>query len=188
MSNKWIEKELLNAAERANVDYEAVKYGMRVEGAWLLECFIVIVISTMLHLRLHCILFICMFSYLRIYCGGYHCHSYWSCGLLYVAMVILGSIASKTFYQDSKLLLGVISIIYLLIVSPVQNDNNILESNDITFYRKIAVRRLVSMLILQIVAYLINFEIIVSVNCMVLFSLALLCFIQDKENRKNEYL
>ncbi len=183
-----LKSELQRAAKRANVDYEAVEYGMRVEGAWLLECFIAIVISSALHLQFRSILFIGMFSYLRIYCGGYHCRTYCSCGLLYVSMVILGAIVAQYMNLYFQCILGLLSLLYLYAVSPVQNDNNILENNDIVFYRKIATRRLLVMTIIQVIAYLLSVEIILSVNCMVLFSLAILCLIQRKENKKNEYL
>lgn len=184
MIKKRFTNRLRKASEEMNVDYEVVKYGLRVEGAWLLDCIIAIAVCSLLHLAIEAITFILIFTYLRQYCGGYHCKSYLSCGISYVCAVTGISLLSHANSSIASLIAGVTGWVILFTISPVQNENNILEDSEIPVYRMIARKRLTIIMMISVILLLFGQSQLCTVLLTICY-LSILCIIQQRRNNEH---
>ncbi|MBR4164333.1 MAG: accessory gene regulator B family protein [Solobacterium sp.] len=89
---RWLIKRIRREAAM-NFDFEIIRYGFKVETAFIIDVMIALIACTIIHKSLHACIFILCFSFLRIYCGGYHCKTYFTCGFSYVAMILLSCLA-----------------------------------------------------------------------------------------------
>ena len=161
-----------------NVDYDVVKYGLKVEGAWLLDCVVTLTLCFYLKVFVECIVFIAAFTYLRLYCGGYHCKTYLSCGIHYVCMTTLSSWAAHyCHYHGLMLMSGLVAFVYLYMTVPVENENNRLDLTERLVYRSLAKKRLWAVLIIMVGSLVV---IQTSVFAFVLLDLACLCMLQRR--------
>lgn len=163
--------------------HEIYIYGFSSLMNFTLSLFTIFIISLLLNCILECTIYAFLFSYIRRYSGGYHASTYLLCYLEYVSIFIL------SMYLEQILdftVLGLISLISLLIVIPVEHPNNPLSLIEIKVYRKIAIKRLVLLILVSMLFSLIGLD-IKNVICLVLTVTALLVFLQLIQNKRREH-
>lgn len=182
------QKELLKTAGDLGIDHEVIRYGFKVELSFLVDCMISAVICALFHRFWYSVLFIWAFSYLRIYCGGYHCKTYLSCGLVYILTVTISCLAIAKLYFMSRLLIHFLIAVPLVLLVPAENQNNRIEAEDYENYRHEAVKRLFIILAADMIMSLLQKHEISAVIGSVLLSMLVFCGIQfvinQNERRK----
>lgn len=174
----WVYSNLMAAAERRNISFDIIQYGMKTLGLFVTECFIALLFSELLNVLPEAIAFVCVFTILRGYCGGYHCKTYFSCMLAYVLMVVFSVLASKALNYQAVIVLLIVCSIFLFVNSPVENENNTLEKKYFGIYKKKAqIRIIICIIIITVLAFDMTADIWKAAS-MGIVALSSLCFIQ----------
>jgi len=182
---QWLIDGTKKKAAEMNIDYEIIQYGFRVEAAFIIDIIIALIACAIIHKTLQACVFILCFSYLRTYCGGFHCKTYITCGLAYVAMIFLCCRYESLIVIQHTPAIIIVPIVYLFMISPVQNENNILNEREIVIYRKKARFRLVVTGIAYLLFHLLSMY---TIQTMMFFSvscLSFLCILQNYKEKKN---
>lgn len=183
-----VKNRVYQSADKLGISRDVINYGAKTQFLFIGECFLSVVIATLIEKTFLSIAFILAFTYLRAVCGGYHCKGYLSCICLYVFMVISSTIICSYMNKLLSLLLVLVTIISLFVISPVQNENNRLNSNDKIKYKRIARIRICTIACLFTLLYLSSLMSYAYMVSLVLTWLSLLCFVQlVLERRKNEH-
>lgn len=167
------------------IAYDVVEYGFRVECIFILDTVCAAAVCAFTGKLTEAVIFMAVFSFLRVYTGGAHCRTVTGCCAAYTGIVFLGChLAQKiTILTEPSVLIPV--IIYLLIRSPVQNENNLLSAEEIAEDAVTARRRIAAAVILYAVFRALNIPVYRLIG-MVFISLGVLCVIQERKNRRME--
>ncbi len=180
---QWFVDKLHNASTELQIDFNIVLYGLKVEIAFWLETLIILFLCACLHKLQEGVVFICSFTFLRSYCGGYHCKTLIQCGLVTIFMVILSCLAEK-YVSNLHYCWITIPFMYLFVVSPVQNENQILNAKEIGLYSIYAKIRLTLLLVLYLFLQIIRSQIPKGMILMAMAWLMVLCMFQKYRIRK----
>lgn len=169
-------------ASDMNVDFEIVKYGALVELSSMLDISAALLISLILRKFLQSLLFIVVFSFLRIYCGGYHCKTVVTCGCLYLVIVLSSALFGSQLNSAAGLLVSVICTFYLWAVCPVEHENNPLSQKEYRWSSLVVKIRL--FIVIALCLYLtLKHSSYQGIVTTVLIWLTILCFIQKMKGK-----
>lgn len=182
---QWLIDGTKKKAAEMNIDYEIIQYGFRVEAAFIIDIIIALITCTIIHKTLQACVFILCFSYLRTYCGGYHCKTYITCGLAYVTMIFVCSLLEPFITIHQAPVIIIVPLIYLFMISPVQNENNILNKREIAIYRKKARFRLIAMSIAYLLFFLLSKYMVLTMMFFSVSCLSFLCILQQYKEKQN---
>lgn len=177
------QNEMNNTALKMGIDPEIIRYGFKAELSFLIDCFITLSICLLLNKFIEACIFITVFSFLRVFCGGYHCNSYISCGIIYGITVIFSCTVLNTFHIIYNINFHMLLALILFLISPVENKNNPLSDSDIIQYRIIARRRIILVLAIDILLFLFDVVWVNSIFGTVMLSISGFCIIQLFINR-----
>ncbi len=180
---EWFMNKLHDTSKEMGIDFEITKYGLKVETAFWIDVLISLTLCACLHKLSEGILFILAFTFLRSYCGGYHCKTYIHCGVSTVFMVISSSLIGRIVFFHSPFCL-MIPFIYLFVNSPVQNENQVLNTTEVKIYHQYAQRRLIMLTILFFILKNSKLNVQASMIPLAMIWLMLLCMIQTVKKRK----
>lgn len=179
-------ENILKAADRLGIEREIVRYGYKVELLFISECLLSLIIAMIFGKLENALTFILIFTFLREYCGGYHCKGYCSCTVLYIVMVNTSAMIGSLLPIPISKALIYISAAILFIVSPVQNENNRLSIAKRKQYRKTASIRIQLVIFLFLLfLYLKAYE-TANILCLACLWLTLLCIVQMLISRKEK--
>lgn len=133
--NFFIEQKLL-----ANEDAELVKFGLK-QGIFLgINILIILFIGGMFHEFLSSICFLVCFIVLRSYAGGYHAKTAFRCFVISVFIIILVFAMIHFLSFSTNFLAVIIAISFLILweISPVDNENRVLDNVEKSVYRRIS--------------------------------------------------
>lgn len=170
-------------ASEMNVDFEIVKYGALVELSSLLDISAALLISLILGRFLQSLLFISVFSFLRVYCGGYHCKTVVTCGCMYLVIVLSGVMFYSQLNSTAGLLVSFLCVIYLWTVCPVEHENNPLSQKE--YRRSSFIVKIRLFIVMSLCLFLaINHSPYQGIITTVQIWLTILCFIQNRKEKK----
>lgn len=152
--------------------------------SYIKEVGISLLICFLLNKALQAMLFIITFSFLRIYCGGYHCKTAITCEITFVLMTTLSIILSDIFNVSFSLFLFALSVATLLIVCPVENENNPISPDKIAFYRTQIMKRILFILSIQLLFITYAASSFINVITFSTTWLCILCAYQDVINKR----
>lgn len=182
--NKWklLVKE---AAAEMGIDYEIVRYGTLVELSSILDIAAALLIALLIGRFTHGLLFVAVFSFLRVYCGGYHCKTVAGCACLYTAIVISGILSSTHFISQPGIAVSVFSCMYLFCVCPAEHENNPLSREE---YRRDAfIVKVRLFIVMAVYLYLVHScSVYQGTTAAVLIWLTVLCIMQKRKEKDNE--
>lgn len=173
-----------------NDDPIIYKYGLMLMINEKLTALILLLISIPLHKSLHAVLYMCSFSYLREYIGGYHANTYGECRFTYLFIYLINIFILSYHLTSLYLILSGISLFILLFIIPVEFPTKPLSDEDKVFYRKEAIKRIFILFLGIILFSFIQLE-LSELFCTVFISVSILAIIQFYRNKKkggpNEY-
>ena len=175
--------EMNNTAHKMGIDPEIIHYGFKAELSFLIDCLIILSICLFLDKFIEGCIFITVFSFLRIFCGGYHCSSYISCGIVYGITVIISCVVLITFPITYNVYFHMLLTLILFLITPVENKNNPLSDSDTIQYRIIARKRIMLVFAIDIILFLFNVVWANSIIGAVMLSISGFCIIQLFINR-----
>lgn len=128
-----MEKEQLSAEERN----EIVKYGLERGKIAVTSMIVTLIIGHIFEVFYQSIIFLIVFCLLRRYAGGYHADSQGRCYVISFISIIISFWCMKQI--DYKIAISFIfqtlSMIFILLFSPVENKNRKLEKIECLMYR-----------------------------------------------------
>lgn len=139
---KW-KRNLELAAEELNINMECVWFGLKTEGLFLTESVVYLFLFAWFGYLLNGLVFLAGFSFLRVYCGGYHCSSRLSCFLSGLCICLCICVLDQYIPLHILQVLMIVSIVYLCVVCPAENDRYRLTEADRIVFRKTAQLRVV---------------------------------------------
>lgn len=175
------------SAERLGIERDVINYGAKTQFLFIGECTISLITASLFDLTLYALEFIIVFTYLRAYCGGYHCKSYLSCTCFYVFIVTSSILLSQYMIPSISIFLALFSTLSLFILSPVQNENNRLNSIDRKKYKKTARIRICLTGCLYILICSIKYMYYSFIISLALTWLTILCFMQLLAERRETW-
>lgn len=131
---------LLNKGEIKAEDIAIYKYGFRILIDVVVDSAVLLLIGILLHQTLKCLIFMIVFSSVRMYSGGYHARTKPRCIMITCLMLILEIVLSNLVLRTSYYIeynLAAIVLTYLIMwrKAPIRNENKILEDYEIPVYK-----------------------------------------------------
>jgi len=149
---------------------EVYEFGLEKLISLLINTLIMLVLGSLFGILLQTIVFYMTYMVLRVYAGGYHAENSIVCFFVSIAILIPCVIAIRYYYMWNIPIvfwsLLVASVIILIIVSPVEHKNKMLDAKEKNVYRKRALRNMLVVATCAIVLTLLSFNI---------FAVAMLC-------------
>lgn len=144
-------------------------YGLQIIFGGIIKIFLLISLSLLFGVFYETLIASFAFASIRVFAGGYHMQSYTGCTYFSLVILLLLGICSKIVYILGVwniylfFIIFVLSVLLIFIYAPVENKNKICKKEE-KFLRKIISISII--LILGIITYLINNEIIYIASCM----------------------
>lgn len=138
--------------------FRAYAHGCELIISDMISNLILFIIAVLLEKVVEMFIFLVVFSFIRMVCGGYHASSYRNCILLFTFTTIV-VIIFTVWCTDKGLyailvLMSVIADACLFILAPVDNPNKPLSKNETIKYRKKTRKRLVFINMIILFTYL----------------------------------
>lgn len=158
---KLVEKNLIEQDEK-----EIYIFGLQQGFYFVLNIITAITIGILMGKAREIVIYILMFIPLRMFAGGYHANSYFSCYIISSIITFftlkMTTIMGYSFFWIS---IGIISILIIWFLSPIEDKNKPLEKEENKKYQKIARRVLlfeitVAVVMLMLKVYNIYFTIV----------------------------
>lgn len=177
--NELIQHEIVDPKER-----EIVTFGLK-QGLFMLINFVTaIIIGGLLSMWWQSVVFLLIYSPLRIFAGGVHAKTPFRCYLASIVLVGLYLLAVQHFPQDIYILLAAcaVSSVGIFCLAPVEDKNKPLDDTEVKVYKKrsrivILVQVCLFALCLAIRAYMLATCIVIS-----LFALLIMLVIGKVKN------
>lgn len=154
---RWFRKRKIIDKKKSDV----YQYGIQQLLTLLLNLISFLIIGIIFQVILPTLLFIFFYAILRIYAGGYHASTPVRCYLFSNVIVILFIIIFKylpmTYVECNFSLL--VSLIYIILFSPVDSKNKPLDTNEKKHYRTKSIVILLAEIIVQQIFWRIGFSI-----------------------------
>lgn len=120
---------------------EIYDYGLELLFASFVNLLVVFLIGVVFDRVLETILFIIVFSPIRMFAGGYHASNHFTCGLMFNMFYMCIILIEKHLWNETPLAVMIISslavgIIFLL--APVEDNNKPLSKRQVKLFRKTA--------------------------------------------------
>ena len=132
---------LVKSGKCKEEDKAIVKYGLIVFCEILINVLTTIVIGLIFNMFYESIIFLCGFSFLRSYTGGYHAEKGYICYIFSTVILILALVVNKLIldiiYIEFVLsILLIISVVIILLYAPVDNKNKVLDEDEKIYFKK----------------------------------------------------
>lgn len=126
--------DLMIRKSKISVQESAVyQYGYELLLSSILTGIITIIVGAIFHKILASILFLGIFSGLRMLCGGYHAETYFKCNCIYTAVITVAmlfvSLISPEYIWGFHVLFVVFSIVVTWFYAPVENESKRLNDH-----------------------------------------------------------
>lgn len=132
------------------------QYGFEIGISNLVNVFIAIMLGLIFSQLVSILIFLCVFSVMRKYSGGYHADTYEKCELIFALNVIGIIYILKLGIYFSKiqcLCISVLSILILVILAPIENKHKPLDINNCRKYKLYAIGLCILFSIISILIY-----------------------------------
>ncbi|QYE99752.1 accessory gene regulator ArgB-like protein [Paraclostridium sordellii] len=134
---------LLLSNEAINLyDYELYKYGFETLIAFIVNIFIILIISFLAGKFKYTLLFLCCYCPIRQYTGGYHAENYKKCLgvfiIIYLMDVTILNWIKNLKLNEILLLMELISFIGIWILAPIEHREKPLTNKEIAHYKKVS--------------------------------------------------
>lgn len=121
-------------------DKELVVYGLLTGSKLVLNTITTILLGALFGLALESIFFLCTFSWIRTYAGGYHCEKAIHC-YFFSSIIVAGSLGVIRFtpgeyYLGVGLAMLVVSLPLLLKCAPIETVTKPFDDDEYRYYRK----------------------------------------------------
>ena len=146
---KFFQEYTKTLEKYSDLDKELIRHGLNIillDGS---EIMTVLLVSLVFHVFPESLVYVFLFSYLRICCGGYHCMSSQNCFLLYLVMYLLFLLSLKLELHGYMFVLSN-SALFLLAKAPVQHVLNPLTKEEYLLNRRKAVLRIILSFLLYV--------------------------------------
>lgn len=159
------------------------KYGLMLIINEKITALILILISIPFHKVLHSILYMCCFSYLREYIGGYHANTYWECRCTYIFLYLINLFLLSKCPLYFYLITAGVCLFILSFIIPVEFPTKPLSKEEKQVYKKESIKRILIYLFSIIVFSFIKVE-LSELLCAVFITVSILAVIQFYRNKK----
>lgn len=159
------------------------KYGLMLIINEKITALILILISIPFHKVLHSILYMCCFSYLREYIGGYHANTYWECRCTYIFLYLINLFLLGKCPLYFYLITAGVCLFILSFIIPVEFPTKPLSKEEKQVYKKESIKRILIYLFSIIVFSFIKVE-LSELLCAVFITVSILAVIQFYRNKK----
>ncbi|MFI3201080.1 MAG: accessory gene regulator B family protein [Eubacteriales bacterium] len=127
-------------------DKELVIYGLLTGSKLVLNTITTVVIGILFGLAVESIFFLCTFSWIRTYAGGYHCEKALTCYFV-SSLLVMGMLGIIRFTPIEYCVVGgvvmlLVSVPLLLRYAPIETATKPFDEEEYRFYRKKLVRHL----------------------------------------------
>ena len=133
----------------SDTEQELIRHGMNIiflDGSEILSVFL---LSLVFHLVPETLIYVILFSSLRICCGGYHCSSERNCYLLYILMYLL-FVSYVKLNLSGNIIVLLTGSLFLLAKAPLQHVLNPLSKEEFTVNRRKTIWRTVLGVVLYV--------------------------------------
>ena len=152
-AERWLQQKLKEHVKDDELQTLYLQYGINVMVNDTMNYIIVIILGILFHELFLTILFLVLFSSLRVHCGGYHASTKKKCMCFFLICYL--TVISFTIFKPvsviTVLFLTFISGTFLLYVSPVIHPNNPLTEEEINKNRKITIILTICYIVLTLV-------------------------------------
>jgi len=151
--SKWLKSDVIEK-ER----FRAYAYGCELLVSDMISNIIVLIAALLLGRVIEMIIFLVVFSTIRVVCGGYHSSSYKNCILNFCTSTIVLFLMTdwliyRNFYGLIIALVAAADLI-ILMFAPVDHPNRPLTKDEMIKYRKKTIARLISLNIIILLSYI----------------------------------
>lgn len=157
--------------------FEIHQYGIEVMVSSIINILLILFLGLIFHQLIESVLYCLLFWFIRKFCGGYHCETYFKCISLHVSLFLF-YLLTYHFYEHIALYVYGIAFICFLFISPIQNKKRILSQNEHQRYKIISLLILISYILLS---YITSFKSIIIYVIAIVTILMIVC-IQKYEN------
>lgn len=163
ITQKLIDKEIISFE-----DWEIYMYGLQMMISGIVKFIGFMIIAWLLGWVVEAIVFITVFSLLRVNAGGYHADTYLKCFLI-TAIATFSSIGIVKYYfiSGSVLYMAMISLLagaLVLFYAPVDTPNKRMAGNEKKIFRRRSIVVLILEIFVIVAAYLISPKILIFCN------------------------
>lgn len=133
VTNRLLKRELITQE-----DYEIYLFGVEQMLVLLLDLLTCVLVGVVFGNILQTILFVAAFAGVRVYAGGYHASTPWSCYLLTTGMIIVSTVILKYIDWNVGVLIGLLVVASLVILkfAPVDTENKPIDDVEYVYFRK----------------------------------------------------
>lgn len=123
---------------------DAYIYSFEITIASIVNLFLALILALYFQVFFEAVVYLITFAILRKNTGGFHFNNYILCIGIYWIICVISFAMMKEIHitENLKLLIILLCYIYILIVSPIENKNNPLSSNQIK-YLTIKIRKII---------------------------------------------
>lgn len=144
--------ELLRRVDKARYSQDVYVYGVEIILSTLLEIVTILVSAALVSAVEAGVIFIVLFSSLRIFTGGYHAETYRKCFVVTVSSFwgafLIANIISSIFANEVLYFLLLLVVIYIIARAPILNENQPLSNVKVVKNGKMATITLMIHLVL----------------------------------------
>ena len=154
-AEKWLQEKLQKHVNCDELQMLYLQYGINVFVNDTTNFIIVIILGTLFHESFLTVLFLVLFSSLRVHCGGYHAKTKRKCMSIFV-LFYLADIAFTIFKPVSVvtgICLAFVSGVFIVYVSPIIHPDNPLTDEEFKKNKMITVILTICYFILTLVTY-----------------------------------
>jgi len=184
LSNYFVKNKII-----LSEDKNIYKYGAEVTISSILGILVIVIISAFLGKIQDGILFLLCFIPIRVYTGGYHANTYIKCNFIFIIvflLIILGSSnLPEVFEIQISIFVGIVSLVLIILLSPIENKHKPICSDEKKKYKKISIT-ISSLWFIFSVILLFIFDInLLSLIMLIMFSIAILMIVEKIIQIKN---
>lgn len=183
VSAYFVENKIVPSEDRS-----IYKYGTEVAISSVLGVLLIISISAILGRVQDGILFLLCFIPTRVYTGGYHASTYLKCNATFISTFILILGISSILHKSPEIYISItlmlLSLITVIMLSPIKNKHKSLTSSEQKKYRKISINVSIIWIAISIILFAFDMNIL-SLVSLTLFSIAILMIVEKINQLKN---
>ncbi|MGL6202007.1 MAG: accessory gene regulator B family protein [Lachnospiraceae bacterium] len=155
--SEWLVSSWLNNKVIEQEQFRAYAYGCELLVSDMISNIIVLLAALLMGRVIEMIIFLVVFSSIRVVCGGYHASSYKNCILNFCTSTILLFLITEWLihrnYYGLIIVLVVAADLMILMFAPVDHPNRPLTKEEMIKYRKKTIVRLLSANIIILLVY-----------------------------------
>jgi len=155
--SNWIVSRWLKSDVIEKEQFRAYAYGCELLVSDMISNIIVLIAALLMGRVIEMIIFLAVFSSIRVVSGGYHASSYKNCIIVFCSSTILIFLITELLiyrnFYGLILVLAVVAELVILMFAPVDHPNRPLSKEEMIKYRKKTIIRLVSANVIILLVY-----------------------------------